>query len=100
MTKVASLVFVLWPSQVLAQASSVRAPSAALASEIAALSDRACLRALQRALVPFEQVPYSVAGIATPVRIRGRIQGVRYRANERPEVYELMDCRFAMALVH
>jgi hypothetical protein len=72
---------------------------AAVGMEIAALSDRACLRALQRAQVPFERVPVHVPGIATPVRVTGPIAGVRYRASDRREVHELMDCRLAVALV-
>lgn len=69
------------------------------AIEIAALSDRACLRALQRARVPFERVRQPVAGVATPIRITGPINGVRYRASDRREIHELMDCRLAVALV-
>lgn len=73
--------------------------NAPLANELAALSDRACLRALQRARVPFERVNGSVGGVATPVRLRGAIGGVSYRSAERHEVNELMDCRLAAALV-
>jgi hypothetical protein len=72
---------------------------AAVANEIAALSDRACFRALQRARVPFERVRASVAGITAPVRVTGALHGVRYIASERREIHELMDCRLAVALV-
>ena len=70
-----------------------------VADEIAALSDRACLRALMRAQVPFERVHHTVAGIALPIRVNGPIAGVRYRASDRLEIHELMDCRLAVALV-
>jgi hypothetical protein len=70
-----------------------------VADEIAALSDRACLRALQRARVPFERVHHNIPGIGLPIRVVGPIAGVRYRASERLEVHELMDCRLAVALV-
>lgn len=69
-----------------------------LASEVAALSDGACLRALQRARVPFERLA-PTAGIAQPIRLTGPLEGVRYRSSERREVYELMDCRLAVGLV-
>jgi hypothetical protein len=72
---------------------------ALLAEEIAALSDRACLRALQRAHVPFERTSHAIGGVATPVRITGPINGVLYRPSERREPHELMDCRRAVALV-
>lgn len=70
-----------------------------VADEIAALSDRACLRALLRAQVPFERVHHTVVGIALPIRVNGPIAGVRYRASDRTEVHELMDCRLGVALV-
>src|SRR5262249_51451666 len=70
-----------------------------VAMEIAALSDRACLRALQRAHVPFARIHGTVAGVAEPVRITGPIAGVRYQASDRREIHELMDCRLAVALV-
>jgi hypothetical protein len=72
---------------------------AAVGSEIAALSDRACLRALQRARVPFERVRAPLPGVAVPVRVTGPIAGVRYRSSERRDIHELMDCRLAVALV-
>ncbi len=74
-------------------------PRAEVADEIAALSDRACLRALQRAQVPFERVHHSVPGIELPIRVVGPIAGVRYRASDRLEIHELMDCRLGVALV-
>lgn len=74
-------------------------PRARVGNEIAALSDRACFRALQRARVPFERVRTRVPGIAAPVRITGAIGGVRYVASDSREVHELMDCRLAVALV-
>jgi len=70
-----------------------------VADEIAALSDRACLRALQRASVPFERVRSGVPGIAQPIRVTGPIAGVRYRSNEHRAIHELLDCRLAVALV-
>ncbi len=69
------------------------------ANEIAALTDRACLRALLREHVPIEIVRRSVAGVATPIRLTGAVGGVRYRASDRREIHELMDCRLAVALV-
>jgi hypothetical protein len=74
-------------------------PRAEVADEIAALSDRACLRALQRARVPFERVQHHLPGVALPIRVTGPIGGVRYRASDRLDVHELMDCRLAVALV-
>ncbi|MEI8258745.1 MAG: hypothetical protein WCJ30_23995, partial [Deltaproteobacteria bacterium] len=63
-------------------------PRAEVADEIAALTDRACLRALQRAQVPFERVHHAVAGVALPVRVVGPIAGVRYRASDRRDIHE------------
>ncbi len=71
----------------------------AVATEIAALTDRQCFRALARARVPYERVPLGVPGIATPVRVTGAIGGVTYRASGSPIVDETMDCRLAVALL-
>lgn len=70
----------------------------ALATEIAALSDRACYRALTRARVSFDRVRSLVAGVMTPVVVRGPLRGVVFRENRHRVVEELMDCRLAVAL--
>lgn len=72
---------------------------APIATEIAALSDRSCLRALVRAGVPFARVRGRVPGITTPVRVTGPIRGVTWRDHGRPSTDELMDCRMAVAMV-
>jgi hypothetical protein len=69
-----------------------------IAVEIAALSDRACLRALARARVPFTRIRAGVPGIVTPVRVTGPIRGVRYVASGTRGVGEVMDCRLGVAL--
>jgi hypothetical protein len=68
------------------------------AHEIAALSDRACMRALRRAAIPFEPSPVAQRGIAQPVFVTGPIGAVTFRAGGRRTVRELMDCRLAVAL--
>lgn len=71
---------------------------AALATEIVALSDRACFRALTRAGVRFERVRQPVAGVITPVVVTGPLRGVTVRNHSAPVIHELMDCRLAVAL--
>ena len=68
------------------------------AVEIAALTDRACLRALSRAAVPFIRVRQAVPGVALPVMVTGAIRGVRITGRGTPAERELMDCRLAVAL--
>lgn len=69
-----------------------------VAVEIAALTDRACLRALSRAAVPFIRVRQGVPGVALPVMVTGPLRGVRVRGSGVPAERELMDCRLAVAL--
>jgi len=69
-----------------------------VAVEIAALSDRACLRALSRTAVPFIRVRQRVPGVALPVMVRGPVRGVTIRGRGTPAEQELMDCRLALAL--
>lgn len=71
-------------------------PRAAI--EIGSLSDRACLRALSRAGVPFIRVRQRVPGVALPVMVRGPVRGVVIRGRGTPAEQELMDCRLAVAL--
>lgn len=69
-----------------------------VAVEVAALTNRACLRALSRAAVPFIRVRQGVPGVALPVMVTGPIRGVRVRGSGVPAERELMDCRLAVAL--
>lgn len=69
------------------------------AHEIAALSDRQCVRLLRRAGVAFEPSARAVLGVAQPIFVTGPIGGVSYRASGRRQIRELMDCRMAIALV-
>ena len=68
------------------------------ATEIAALSGHACLRALVRARVPFEPVTSGMAGVAIPVVVTGPIAGVTVRAARNRAVREPMDCALALSL--
>lgn len=70
-----------------------------VAHEIAALSDRQCVRLLRRAGVAFEPSARAVLGVAQPIFVTGPIGGVSYRASGRRQIRELMDCRLAIALV-
>ncbi|MBL8679734.1 MAG: extensin family protein [Myxococcales bacterium] len=70
-----------------------------VAHEIAALSDRQCIRVLRRAGVSFEPSERAQRGVAQPIFITGPIGGVTYRASGRRTIRELMDCRLAVALV-
>lgn len=70
-----------------------------VAHEIAALSDRQCVRLLRRAGVPFEPSPRVVLGVAQPIFVTGPIGGVSYRASGSRQIREVMDCRLAVALV-
>lgn len=74
-------------------------PSPQVAHEIAALSDRQCVRLLRRAGVAFEPSPRAVLGVAQPIFVTGPIGGVSYRASGRRQIRELMDCRLAVTLV-
>jgi len=74
-------------------------PSPQAAHEIAALSDRQCVRLLRRAGVAFEPSPRAVLGVAQPIFVTGPIGGVSYRSSGRRQIRELMDCRLAIALV-
>jgi hypothetical protein len=69
-----------------------------LATEIAALSGHACLRALTRARVPFEPVTSGMSGVAIPVIVTGPIAGVTVRAARNRIVREPMDCALALGL--
>lgn len=70
----------------------------AVASEIAAMSSRTCLRAMVRAHVDFERPRHFPAGVGTPVIVRGPIRGVTFHESRATAVRELMDCRLAVAL--
>jgi hypothetical protein len=70
-----------------------------VAHEIAALSDRQCIRVLRRAAVPFEPSAQAQRGVAQPIFITGPIGGVTYRASGRRVIRELVDCRMAVALL-
>jgi hypothetical protein len=70
-----------------------------VAHEIAALSDRQCLRVLRRAAVPFEPSARAQLGVAQPIFVTGPIGGVSVRASGRRAIRELMDCRLAVALL-
>lgn len=70
-----------------------------VAHEIAALSDRQCIRVLRRAGVAFEPSDRAQRGVAQPIFITGPIGGVTYRASGRRNIRELVDCRLAVALV-
>lgn len=70
-----------------------------LAIEIAALTDRQCLRALARAHVAYERVRSPLPGVVTPITVTGPIGGVTWRAAGAREIRETMDCRLAVALV-
>lgn len=71
----------------------------AVASEIAAMSSRTCLRAMVRAHIDFERPRQFPAGVGTPVVVRGPIRGVTFHGSRDTAVRELMDCRLAVALV-
>jgi hypothetical protein len=70
----------------------------AVASEIAAMSARTCLRAMVRAHIDFERPRHFPVGVGTPVIVRGPIRGVTYHDGRGAGVRELMDCRLAVAL--
>ena len=70
----------------------------AVASEIAAMSSRTCLRAMVRAHIDFERPSHFPIGVETPVMVRGPIRGVTFRESRATAVRELMDCRMAVAL--
>lgn len=70
-----------------------------LAVEIAALTNRQCLRALVRAHVPYERVHARVPGVVTPIVVTGPIGGITWHAAGERAVHETMDCRLAVALV-
>jgi hypothetical protein len=69
-----------------------------VASEIAAMSSRTCLRAMVRAHIDFERPRHFPIGLGTPVIVRGPIRGVTYHDGRAAGVRELMDCRLAVAL--
>jgi len=71
----------------------------AVASEIAAMSSRTCLRAMVRAHIDFERPRQFPVGVATPVIVRGPIRGVTFHGSRDTAVRELMDCRLAVVLV-
>lgn len=71
----------------------------AVASEIAAMSSRTCLRAMVRAHIDFERPRQFPVGVGTPVIVRGPIRGVTFHGSRDSAVRELMDCRLAVALV-
>ena len=70
----------------------------AVASEIAAMSARTCLRAMVRAHIDFERPRHFPVGVGTPVIVRGPIRGVTFHESRATAVRELMDCRLAVAL--
>ncbi len=71
----------------------------AVASEIAAMSSRTCLRAMVRAHIDFERPRQFPVGVGTPVVVRGPIRGVTFHGSRDTAVRELMDCRLAVVLV-
>ncbi len=69
------------------------------ATELGALSGRACLRALSRSGVRFERLRWGASGMATPVVVTAPIEGVTFHAARAQPPRETMDCLLALALV-
>jgi len=61
------------------------------------VDDQVCLRRLRRYHVPFRRAKPHY-GIRTPIRILGRVHGIRYRNKWKPSEKPLMDCLLALTL--
>lgn len=70
----------------------------AAASRNANLSTAACLRELRVKKYPFKRVG-AFKGVATPVRVDGEIEGVKFRVPGAKSQFGVLDCRLALTLV-
>lgn len=68
------------------------------ASRNANLSPAACARELRAKKYPFKRVG-AFKGIATPVRVDGEIEGVKFRVPGAKSQFGVLDCRLALTLV-
>lgn len=72
------------------------------AARVATLSKTECLRELRGKQIAFDEVE-SAPGVLAPVRLKGELNGVRYRTDESPtqrasSPFEVFDCRLVLAL--
>ncbi len=72
------------------------------ATTYAGLGKTACLKELSRRKIPYSEVAHA-PGVAAPVRLLGRLEGVLFRIDTPPtkdpkSAVDLVDCRLALAL--
>lgn len=73
-------------------------PASAPAVRNADLSPAACRSRMRADKLPLASAHIATPGVATPVRITGRIEGVRFVTPHAPSPYGVLDCRLALAL--
>lgn len=67
-------------------------------SRFASLAPRACKKEIERRALPFAPSRQAAAGVATPMRSTGPIDGVRITIPRAPSPFGILDCRLALAL--
>lgn len=78
-------------------AQSAPSPHAA-ATRLASLSPAQCRNELTRRRIETKPARGAHPGIATPLRLVGPLQGIRFRAPGERSVYGILDCRLLLAL--
>jgi len=68
------------------------------ATAAANLSPAQCRSELRRRKIETKRAPGPAAGVATPLRLAGPLQGVRFIAPGARSVYGTLDCRLVLAL--
>ena len=70
-------------------------------SAIANLQENACFALLEASGVAYSRLASADAGgVEMPIRLDGRLDGVRVASRGHSELHEIMDCRLAVALLH
>lgn len=69
-----------------------------IATRLASLSPAQCRAELQRRKLAIARAGGSTPGVATPVRLSGVLEGVRFLTPGRKSVYGVLDCRLSLVL--
>lgn len=80
------------------QAAVVEARGESAATRYAGLSERDCTKELKQRSLPIEPSKEAAGGVASPLRVKGPMHGVRILTAPAPSKFGILDCRMALAL--